>query len=229
MRLIRFWPKRKCPKKATQRNPSIPSHKASLILKLALDWSASTSNDLQSKHLKGRLGPRVSDGHVFGSMEVGWGPVLLTVTFLDQWRSVGAPCWWQSSLGPCVSKVTFLVQRRTPQNCILAQRSSLSQGGKKSLLYFFLIVPASPGKRAKSVRMPREPVLKQRRCQHLVAKQAGLLQAPLLGDLQPERLLPLPQRWQRARVWQRVWPPRRSERLSREVQVFKTRGLELWA
>ena len=106
---------------------------------------------------------------------------------------------------------------------------SPSQGGKKSLLYFFLIVPAPPGKRAKSVRMPREPVLKQRGCQHLVAKQAGLLQAPLLGDLQPERLLPLPQRRQRARVWQRVWPPRRSERLSREVQVFKTRGLEFSA
>ena len=53
---------------ATQPIHPIPSHKASLILKLALDWSASTSNDLQSKHLKGRLGPRVSDGHVFGSM-----------------------------------------------------------------------------------------------------------------------------------------------------------------
>ena len=106
---------------------------------------------------------------------------------------------------------------------------SLSQGGKKSLLYFFLIVPAPPGKRAKSVGMPREPVLKQRGPEHLVAKQGGLLQAPLLGDLQPERLLPLPQRRQRARVWQRVWPPRRSERLSRKVQVFKTGGLEFWA
>ena len=26
----------------------------------------------ESKHLKGRLGPSVGDGHVFGSMEVGW-------------------------------------------------------------------------------------------------------------------------------------------------------------
>ena len=26
---------------------------------------------------------------VFGSMEVGWDPVLVTVMFLDQWRSVG--------------------------------------------------------------------------------------------------------------------------------------------
>ena len=44
---------------------------------------------LKSKHLKVRLGPRVSDGHIFGSMEVGWDPVLVMVTFLDQWRSVG--------------------------------------------------------------------------------------------------------------------------------------------
>ena len=45
-----------------------------------------------SKHLKGRFGPRVSNGNVFGPKEVSLGPVLVTVTFLDQRRSVWAPC-----------------------------------------------------------------------------------------------------------------------------------------
>ena len=31
-----------------------------------------------SKHLKGRLGPRVSDVTFFGPKEVDWGPVLVT-------------------------------------------------------------------------------------------------------------------------------------------------------
>ena len=31
-----------------------------------------------SKHLKGRLAPRVSDVTFFGPKEVGWGPVLVT-------------------------------------------------------------------------------------------------------------------------------------------------------
>ena len=35
----------------------------------------------QSKHLKGRFGPRVSDGNVFGPMEVSWTPLLVTVAF----------------------------------------------------------------------------------------------------------------------------------------------------
>ena len=46
------------------------------VTKNVLIWS------LTSKHLKGRFGPRVSDGHVFAPKEVGLGPVLLTVTFL---------------------------------------------------------------------------------------------------------------------------------------------------
>ena len=46
----------------------------------------------KSKHLKGRFGPRVSNGNVFGPKEVGLGPVKVTVTFLDQRRSVWAPC-----------------------------------------------------------------------------------------------------------------------------------------
>ena len=46
-----------------------------------------------SKHLKGWFGPRVSNGNVFGPKEVGLGPVLVTVTFLDQRRSVGTLCW----------------------------------------------------------------------------------------------------------------------------------------
>ena len=59
---------------------------------------------LQSKHLKGQLGPRV--GHV---------------TFLDQRRSVGAPCW-----SPDARSKTL----RTPQNCILARRTSLGLAGR---------------------------------------------------------------------------------------------------
>ena len=42
-----------------------------------------------SKHLKGRFGLRVGNGNVFGPKEVSWTPLLVTVTFLDQRRSVG--------------------------------------------------------------------------------------------------------------------------------------------
>ena len=43
----------------------------------------------KSKHLKGRFGLRVGNGNVFGPKEVSWTPLLVTVTFLDQRRSVG--------------------------------------------------------------------------------------------------------------------------------------------
>ena len=61
-----------------------------------------------SKDLKGQLGPRVSDITIFPSIEVIWGPTLVTsrisinrgqlqprvgdITFFHQERSVGAPC-----------------------------------------------------------------------------------------------------------------------------------------
>ena len=38
--------------------------------------------EVLSKHLKGRFGPRVSNGNVFGPKEVSLGPVLVTVTVL---------------------------------------------------------------------------------------------------------------------------------------------------
>ena len=41
-------------------------------------WNTS----IKSKHLKGRFGPRVSDGHVFAPKEVSWDPVLVTQRFL---------------------------------------------------------------------------------------------------------------------------------------------------
>ena len=72
-----------------------------------LHYSMISYNILQSKHLKGQ-DPPVSDGHVFGSKEVSWIPLLVTSRFwikggqldpllvkscfLDQRRSVGPPC-----------------------------------------------------------------------------------------------------------------------------------------
>ena len=38
----------------------------------------------------------VGDGHVFGSKEVSWIPLSVTVTFLDQSRSLGPPCEYRS-------------------------------------------------------------------------------------------------------------------------------------
>ena len=50
-----------------------------------------------SKHLKGQLGPRVSDVTFFGPKEVGWGPVLVTSRFSTK----------GGQLDPPVSDVTF--------------------------------------------------------------------------------------------------------------------------
>ena len=53
----------------------------SLCVCVSRHWQNSkveSGQNLQSKHLKGRLGPRVGDGHFFGSMEVSWDPALVT-------------------------------------------------------------------------------------------------------------------------------------------------------
>ena len=53
----------------------------SLCVCVSRHWQNSkveSGQNLQSKHLKGQLGPRVGDGHFFGSMEVSWDPALVT-------------------------------------------------------------------------------------------------------------------------------------------------------
>ena len=61
-----------------------------------LHYSMISYNILQSKHLKGQ-DPPVSDGHVFGSKEVSWIPLLVTSRF---WIKGG-------QLDPPVGDVTF--------------------------------------------------------------------------------------------------------------------------
>ena len=62
-------------------------HKVNLIF---ISGGARVQNIFyKSKHLKGRFGLRVGNGNVFGPKEVSWTPLLVTVTFLDQRRSVG--------------------------------------------------------------------------------------------------------------------------------------------
>ena len=68
-----------------KRSISIPSFR---ITGSTLAAGLAGSKD-KSKHLKGRLGPRV--GNVFGSKVVSW--ISLLVTFLDQRWSVGSSCW----------------------------------------------------------------------------------------------------------------------------------------
>ena len=111
-----------------------------------------------SKHLKGRLGPHVGDGHIFwtkggqldlpvgdvtffGSKEVSWIPLLVTSRFWDQRRSFGAPCWWCHTfwikggrLGPPVGDVTFLHQKVPDQTESWPDDPNLGLTGRRPAL-----------------------------------------------------------------------------------------------